>query len=109
MTNMSLEDILAELTKYGRPSLHQYSASATPGHKAGGTWGCEVSIPSDWSEADRETRERLDIPVCGWRKWGKGATPTAAATECLAQCMELAESPLAPHAKFISTDMVRGK
>lgn len=91
-SNMSLEDILHELSKYGRPHMNQFSASASPGFRVAGTWGCEVGIQAiSYEEAGRPSwyyQPCIGAPK-GWnsagstRCIGRGKTPTEAAAMAL--------------------------
>ena len=99
--NLDLATILGLLADYGRPTLNQMSGSATPGHRAAGSWHCEVSIPvghpSEFSEADREIYWR-ELSSGGRRMIGASFDPTEAARECLALCVAAMEGP---HARFL--------
>ena len=96
-SNMALEDILQELTKYGRPTINQFAVNASGGSSAG-NWNVEVWIPS-----------KKEAPVeagTGRRMMGNG-TLYEAANSCLTNCQELAESSLASWYKFVSETEVR--
>ena len=99
-SNMALEDIFQELTKYGRPSANQSSVNASGGNSAG-RWDVEVWIPSKW-----DLTAPSDVAVTGRRMIGQG-TLYEAANECLSKCQELAESSLASWYKFVSEADVR--
>jgi hypothetical protein len=99
-SNMALEDILQELTKYGRPSVDQHSVSASGGNSAG-IWSVEVWIPSKW-----DLKAPADVSVTGRRMIGRGKL-LEAANDCLIKCQELAESELASWYKFASEEEIR--
>lgn len=96
---MALEDILQELTKYGRPTVNQFAVSASPGNAAG-VWNVEVWIPSK-KEAPAEAGT-------GRRMIGRG-TLYEAANYCLNECQELNESHDADWYNFISEDDIKTK
>lgn len=96
-SNMALDDMLQELTKYGRPSLNQFAISASLGNTAG-IWNVEVWIPSK-KEAPAEAGT-------GRRMIGRG-TLYEAANCCLNECQELAESTVAVWYNFISEDEIK--
>lgn len=96
-SNMALEDILQELTKYGRPTVNQFAVSASPG-KAAGVWNVEVWIPSK--------KEAPEEAGTGRRMIGKGMLREAA-NECLTSCQELAESSYADWYKFVSEEEIK--
>lgn len=94
---MALEDMLQELTKYGRPNLNQFAVSASPGNAAG-VWNVEVWIPSKKEAPAEAGTDRRMI--------GRG-TLYEAANCCLTECQELAESTVANWYKFISEDELK--
>lgn len=96
-SNMSLEDVMQELTKYGRPTVNQLSASASGG-KAAGMWNVEVWVPSKWNKGAPE-----GVSVTGRRMIGQGSLREAAEC-CLARCQELAEGDLSHWYKFVSEE-----
>jgi len=112
-----LEELMEMLAAYGRPSLHQYVGSATPGMKAAGTWGCEVVIQTCTYE---ETGRADWYFVCGGRGpegWshtgrrcmGRADTPAEAAAQCLDECMKTMESPAGPYYRPVSTEAVKAQ
>lgn len=96
-SNMALEDILQELTKYGRPTVNQFAVSASPGNAAG-VWNVEIWVPSK--------KDAPAVAGTGRRMIGRGALREAA-DECLTNCQELAECDVANWYNFVSEDMLK--
>jgi hypothetical protein len=106
-TNLFLEDILDLLAAYGRPTINQFSVSATPGWRAAGMWNVEVCIkPRPFQAMDKATNEAAlngghHVPA---RCIGRAETAKEAALICLRRCEELLEGPNAKFYEPVSTE-----
>src|ERR1700761_9386723 len=109
-SNLFLEDILDLLAAYGRPTVNQFSVSATPGLRAAGMWNVEVSIkPRPFADMDEATAKAQvagahHVPA---RCIGRAYTAKEAAAICLQRCEELFEGPNARFYEAVSTDEVK--